>query len=112
GIAVFALMVALVYLLTWFFGESFLVGCDRRRTIHSKEMDEGTKGLHWGVTLLTAIWLLAWEAYSLAAQLKSISPIAAAQTMVALLATRELWSEILTSLVEIGSGLFLGGLLV
>ena len=111
GLAVFALMLALVYLLTWFFGANFLAGCDRRRTIHGREIHGSTKGSRWGVALLTVIWLLAWEAYSLAWQLNYISPFAAIQNILPFLVERELWSEILTSLVEIAGGLFLGGLL-
>jgi ABC-type nitrate/sulfonate/bicarbonate transport system permease component len=111
GLAVFGSILGLVYLISWFFRANFLVECDRRRINHGKELYGSTRGSRWGVSLLTVIWLLAWEAYSLASQLNSISPIAATQNLVALLVTRELWSEILTSLMEIAGGLFVGGLL-
>jgi ABC-type nitrate/sulfonate/bicarbonate transport system permease component len=110
GLAVFASLLALVYLINWFLGTTFLVGCTQRRIVHAKEIDGPTKGSREGVVLLTFVWLLTWEAYSLA-NLNSISPIEAAQAMTTLLVTRKLWSNILTSLVEISGGLLVGSLI-
>lgn len=111
GLAVFGLILAVVFSTTWFVRMNFSAGCDRRRTIQSKEIDCLRTISRWGVALLTVIWLLLWELYTLALQADYISPVVAGQKMLLFLVTGEFWKYIFTSLFEIAGGLVLGALL-
>lgn len=112
GFTVFALILILVLLINLIFGRNFLVGCTRRAILRNKELFFSNDSSFLAVALLTLVWLLLWQLTCVALLYDAAArPLPAIQRVGELLITHEVWRDILTSLLEVGGGLFFGGLL-
>ena len=111
GFTVFGLILTLVLLINWIFRRNFLTECTRCAIQDYKALFSSKEGSFLGVTLLTIMWLLLWQLTCVSLGYDAFRPFPAIQRVCELLITDEVWHDILTSLAEIGGGVFFGGLL-
>jgi ABC-type nitrate/sulfonate/bicarbonate transport system permease component len=103
---------ALVVLINFVFRRSFLKECETRLVVHSEEFQLSNKLSPLGVALLTIGWVLVWHTTCLTNGFDpSLYPIPAIERVGELLIDASSWGEIRTSMVEVGGGIFFGGLL-
>ena len=111
GAVALTLVLALVVLVNFVFRRSFLMECEKRLTVHVKELQLSNRLFPLGVALLTIGWILVWHITCVTVDFKSsLYPIPALGHMGELLIAPSPWGEIWTSMVEVGGGILFGGL--
>ncbi len=108
GLGVLTTLVVLLSLVNWVFKSNFNAISQRCAIRGAKELNLAGWSSFSGIALLTVVWLLFWQVSSSILGIPNSSLLDAIRELEFLFA-HEVWSDITTSLLEIGGGMFLGG---
>lgn len=108
--AILVLLLVFAFSLDRVFRSNFSIVAEWQRTVLVKQMASGSPSSYWTVAFLILVCLLVWQLLSEQLRyLRVAPPLAVVQTLYPLLASGEVFFDIVVSLMKIFVGLFVAG---